>query len=78
MNEELVEIYEVKTSASRSDVYSAIGQLMVHGPQSCRMVIVLPHDERLVDDLRDALQRHRIRLLRFKLDRKGAVITAGV
>ena len=78
VNEELVEIYEVKTSASRSDVYSAIGQLMVHGPQSCRMVIVLPHDERLVDDLRDALQRHRIRLLRFKLDRKGAVITAGV
>ena len=75
--ERLVELYEVKTSAARSDVYSAIGQLMVHGPQSCRKAIVLPKAEPLVDDLRDALQRHHIGLLRFKLDRKRAeIITA--
>ena len=71
----LVELYEVKTSAARSDVYCAIGQLIVHGPPSCRRVIVLPHGERLADDLFEALQRSRIALLRFTLDGESATIT---
>lgn len=70
----LTEIYEVKTSAARSDVYSAIGQLMVHGPRNAKKVIVLPEDEPVVDDLRNALRRYNIRILRFKLDHKRATI----
>ena len=71
----LVELYEVKTSAARSDVYCAIGQLIVHGPPSCERVIVLPHGERLADDLCEALQRNRIALLRFTLDGESVTIT---
>ena len=70
----LVELYEVKTSAARSDVYCAIGQLIVHGPPSCGRVIVLPHGERLADDLCEALQLNRIASLRFTLDGESATI----
>ena len=68
-NNELVEVFEVKTSTARSDVYGAIGQLMVHGTaKDCRRVIVLPHDESLAPDLKQALQRLGIELLRFRFD----------
>lgn len=72
---ELVEIYEVKTSTTRSDVYSAIGQLMVHGTKNgCRKVLVLPHRKPIVADLTDALQRLEIEVLKFKLDEVEATI----
>lgn len=72
---ELVEVFEVKTSAARSDVYSAIGQLMVHGTSDdCRRVIVLPQNEHIASDLKDALRRLNIELLRFTLDEKAATI----
>ena len=48
---DLVELYEVKTSAARTDVYSAIGQLMVHGPASCKKFVVLPEGQPLAPDL---------------------------
>lgn len=72
---ELVEVFEVKTSAARSDVYAAIGQLMVHGTSDdCRRVIVLPQKEIVVSDLKEALHRLNIELLKFKLDEKAASI----
>ena len=72
---DLVEVFEVKTSTARSDVYGAIGQLMVHGTAAdCRRVIVLPHKESIAADLTDALQRLSIELLRFKLDELKATI----
>jgi hypothetical protein len=72
---ELVEVFEVKTSAVRSDVYTAIGQLMVHGTSDeCRRVIVLPQKEQLASDLKEALQRLNIELLMFTLDEKAATI----
>ena len=37
---QLVELYEVKSSAARSNVYSAIGQLMSHGPTNCSKIVV--------------------------------------
>jgi hypothetical protein len=71
----LVEIYEVKTSTTRSDIYSAIGQLMVHGsPDKCRRVMVLPQKEPLATDLEDALKRLDIELLRFKFAKDTATI----
>lgn len=73
--DELVEVFEVKTSTARSDVYAAIGQLMVHGTSNeCRRVIVLPKSELLASDLKGALERLNIELLKFKLDEKAATI----
>ncbi|MBU7435847.1 hypothetical protein KRI00_01030 [Paraburkholderia fungorum] len=72
---ELVEVFEVKTKTARTDVYSAIGQLMVHGTaEECRRVIVLPRSELIANDLSAALQRLNIELLLYEMDRTGAVI----
>lgn len=75
VDRELVEVFEVKASTARSDVYAAIGQLMVHGTSDeCRRVIVLPQNEPIASDLKDALQRLNIELLKFRLDEKAATI----
>lgn len=72
---DLIEVYEVKTSASRSLIYSAIGQLLVHGTtDGCRRFIVLPDKEVIAPDLTDAMQRLGIKLLKFKLDKAKAII----
>ena len=70
----LVEVYEIKTSWERSDVYTAIGQLMVHGSDHCKKFLLLPKGRRLPTDLADALQRNKIKLLRFTLNNRGAKI----
>lgn len=70
----LVEVYEVKTSSERSDVYAAIGHLMVHGSNRCKKFLLLPKGRELPTDLADALQRNKIELLRFRLNKRGAKI----
>jgi hypothetical protein len=71
----LLEVFEVKTSAARPYIYSALGQLMVHGTANgCRRVMVLPNDEALADDLVRALARLKVELLRFKLGAKSVTI----
>ncbi|BCG46796.1 hypothetical protein GEOBRER4_n1610 [Citrifermentans bremense] len=74
---DLIEVYEVKTSTARQNVYSAIGQLMVHGAASdCRRVIVLPHDEPIADDLKAALSRLNIQVVVFQMDKvKTTILT---
>lgn len=63
----LTELYEVKTSAVRGDVYTAIGQLAVHAPdQLCRRIMVLP-DQVLQPSLATALKRNGIELMRYRL-----------
>ena len=75
VNGNLVEVYEVKTSSSRQDVYTAIGQLFVHGPTTgCRRVIVLPQNGGLAKDLEQALTRNAIETIRFKLTEDSAEI----
>ncbi|WP_298400713.1 hypothetical protein [Janthinobacterium sp.] len=72
----LVEVFEVKTSTSRTDVYGAIGQVMVHGTNDrCRRVVVLPKKERISEDLLKALLRLNIELLKFEIDEKTANVT---
>lgn len=75
IEEELIEVYEVKTSATRTNIYTAIGQLMTHGvSKNCRRVLVLPDHEIITSDLGQALKRLNIELLKFKLDEESATI----
>lgn len=72
---DLIEVFEVKTSTGRSDLYGAIGQLMVHGTAAnCQRGIVLPYDETVAADLKEALKRLGIRIIKFKLDKQKARI----
>lgn len=69
--EVLTEVYEVKSSTSRQDVYTGIGQLMVHAVDpECRRILVLPGDEKLKNDLKQALLRHDVDLLRYQVVKK--------
>ena len=71
---ELIEVFEVKPRADRSSVYSAVGQLLVHGRHdACRRTIVLPQEESLASDLADALRRLQIGTVKFKLE-KGSIV----
>ena len=70
----LVEVYEVKSSSERSDVYTALGQLMVHGSDDSEKYLVLPMGRELPNDLAGALERHQVELLRFGLNEQGAEI----
>ncbi len=73
----LTEVYEVKTSTTRSDVYTAIGQLTVHSAgNGCRRVMVLPADEHLSRDLAQGLARSGIELKRYRLSVDKAEILA--
>lgn len=75
IGDELTEVFEVKTSTSRPDIYAAIGQLMVHGTsKNCRRVIVLPERENMPSDIQKALKRLNIELLKFKLDEEKVTI----
>jgi hypothetical protein len=72
---DLTEVFEVKTSTARSDLYAGIGQLLVHGSSpKCRKIIVLPSTEPLAPDIKDALLRLNIEVLNFRLSREGAAI----
>jgi hypothetical protein len=71
----LIEIFEVKPKTDRSSIYSAVGQLFVHGrDQACQRVIVLPSGETLSTDLADALRQLRIEVQKFRLNRNSATI----
>ena len=70
----LLELYEVKTSPARSDVYSAIGQLMIHSPARFRRIMVLPADPPLPSEIETELRRLKIDVMRFTLDDKQAYI----
>ena len=70
----LVELYEVKTGSARSDVYTAIGQLMMHSPARCRRTMVLPGDPPLPNPVEAALRRLGIDVLQFTLDDEQAYI----
>ena len=71
----LVEVYEVKSSVARQDVYTAIGQVTVHSPDAdCRRILVLPNNQVLHSELEHALLRNSIALIRYELTEDDAVI----
>jgi hypothetical protein len=70
-----IEVYEVKTSADRQSVYTAIGQLFVHGnAPRCKRVMVLPSKDKLAPDLAEALQCNNIDLMLYDLTATAAII----
>ena len=72
---DLVEVYEVKTSAVRGDVYTGIGQLTVHAQSlDCSRTLVLPADEALAQDLAAALMRNGIHLQLYRLTETGVTL----
>ena len=73
--DQLIEVYEVKTSADRQSVYTAIGQLFVHGnTPNCKRVMVLPGKDNFDPSLAKALQRNSIDLMLYDLTETAAVI----
>ncbi|RYY90110.1 MAG: hypothetical protein EOO15_03900 [Chitinophagaceae bacterium] len=71
----LAEVYEVKTSAVRGDVYTGIGQLTVHAQDlDCSRTLVIPADEPLAQDLAEALKRNKIQLQLYRLTDTGVTL----
>lgn len=66
----LIELYEVKPTCDRSELYSALGQLMVYDTSSngtCKRHVVLPAGETVPADIAAAFQRSSISIIRFKM-----------
>lgn len=65
----LIELYEVKTNADRQTLYTAIGQIIVHGVGNnhIKRFIVLPDLLIIPNDVTAALAALRITILRFKM-----------
>ncbi len=71
----LTEVFEVKTSAVRADLYTAIGQLMVHGGgDACRRTLVLPEQCDPPADIFVAVKRLGIGLIRYRVTPEGVSI----
>jgi hypothetical protein len=66
----LRELYEVKSSCERQALYTAIGQIVVHDSSpngGCKRFMVLPDAETIPGDVKQALNRSGISLIRFEL-----------
>lgn len=70
-------VFEVKTGLGRQELYTAIGQLMVHSPQpGCQRVLVVPGGEdmgSITTDIEQTLRTLGIEVLRYHFDATGTV-----
>lgn len=69
-NGKIIIIYEVKTSAERQTLYTAIGQLMTHAlanGSKAKRILVLPDGEEFPDDINTALSIMNIDIRRFSV-----------
>lgn len=74
----LIELYEVKTNASRQTLYTAIGQLLVHETQAgigVEKVMVLPKSEAISGDVQGALKALGIDIIFFELRGQAVYIS---
>lgn len=68
----LTEIYEVKTNADRQTLYTAIGQIFVHGVTAANTIkryLVLPSGEPVPQDVAATLRQFQIDILFFELSK---------
>lgn len=73
----LVEVWEVKSSLSRGDLYTAIGQLSVHAPDAdCKQTIVLPADGQMPEGMERAFKRLGVSVMRYRLTSKSVELLA--
>lgn len=73
----LIELYEVKTNASRQTLYTAIGQLLVHGNQAgvdVKKAVVIPKGEMVSNDIQNTLKALGIDMIFFELRGQGVSI----
>jgi hypothetical protein len=74
----MTDLFEVKTSRDRGDIYTAIGQLMTHARgDACRKHIVLPQGDTLASDLSDALNRCSASVILYEINKTGAITILG-
>jgi hypothetical protein len=70
----LMEVYEVKSSTNRQVLYAGIGQLIVHGSNArVSRTLVLPAAEEIPADVTAGLEGSQIRVLRYKIAKTGLV-----
>lgn len=72
----LTEVYEVKPTCARFSLYTAIGQVFVHGPRSLKLrrFVVLPTGDSIPRDIDQALQGGEIGVIRFRMTRHAVSI----
>lgn len=68
-------LFEVKTSAARQVMYTAVGQLSVHAPaHNVARYVVVPDGESMATDIRACLDRLNVRVLTYELDGRTVTI----
>lgn len=71
----LKDLYEVKTSASRSSVYAGIGQLLFHSiDKNCTKNLVIPASDALSQEIEIALVKLNIKILKYKIEGEKIII----
>lgn len=64
----LKELYEVKTDSSRTNIYTAIGQLMVHShEQDCQKYLVIPASDEISSIFNEVCNSLNITIIKFKI-----------
>lgn len=69
---DLLELYEVKTSCDRQSLYAALGQIVTHAAvrrPDLERFLVVPADEKPPRDIRDAIQALGIKIRTFRRER---------
>lgn len=77
-NGKLKEIYEIKTSTKRQDLYTGIGQILVHSEPAAyklKRFLVLPLDGKIPKDVKNALLANKIKILRFEITKNNINIS---
>jgi len=74
----LTELFEIKPAGDRQSIYTAIGQLLVHGadPKCDRRILVIAHDVMLPADISGTLKLLDIEVLRVALNAAGVTVLA--